>query len=334
MGIVILTSVVLYFLFFGFLFFFLEQASFDMIRIWLITFLAFSCVRARKHHHHSKQAAHVRKSDYNEQFPAQVPAQFADDAASLVDDLSVDGLCKEGDCQNGGVCTWPTGCVCRPGYSGTTCEEPEGNKATTTASPTTTTSSVTTPTIPAGMKKTTSSTEPTCCEDEDCASYRGSLRESVSGLECIWWAYLPPDHKNGRKKNPDSGLDGNYCRNPSGHHQAWCYVVKNGAWVWENCDMRSCTGGSCISPSKWDENYLCMDHLEPLLFGCHDGTCFLQCKRGKQPWCYPQERDPENGLDWIGVRSCSNHQECEDNNLICRDKCSDARLESFDSGLI
>merc|ERR1712002_692244 len=94
---------------------------------------------------------------------------------------------------------------------------------------------------------------------------------------------------------------------------------------------KASTGGSCISPSKWDRNYLCMDHLEPLLFGCHDGTCFLQCKRGKQPWCYPQERDPENGLDWIGVRSCSNHQECEDNNLICRDKCSATRLESFES---
>merc|ERR1712168_773745 len=246
MGIVILTREVLYFLFFGFLFFFLEQASFDMIRIWLITFLAFSCVRARKHHHHSKQAAHVRKSDSNEQFPAQVPAQFADDAASLVDevdDLMDDGLCKEGDCQNGGVCDWARGCVCPPGYSGTTCEEPDGNKATTTASPTTTTSSVTTTTIPAGMKKTTSS-----------------------------------------------------------------------------------TGGICISKSSWNKDYLCMDHLEPLLFGCSRKKCFLQCQKGDKSYkyCYPQEQSTGE------TRPCTQHQECGDTKLLCEDDCTKSQLERFD----
>merc|ERR1712168_719138 len=243
MGIVILTSVVLYFLFFGFLFFFLEQASFDMIRIWLITFLAFSCVRARKHHHHSKQAAHVRKSDSNEQFPAQVPAQFADDAASLVDDLMVDGVCKEGDCQNGGVCDWARGCVCPPGYSGTTCEEPDGNKATTTASPTTTTSSVTTTTIPAGTKKTTSS-----------------------------------------------------------------------------------TGGICISKSSWNKDYLCMDHLEPLLFGCSRKKCFLQCQKGDKSYnyCYPEEQGTGT------TRPCTQHQECGDTKLLCKDQCTESQLDRFD----
>ena len=42
-------------------------------------------------------------------------------------------------------------------------------------------------------------------------------------------------------RNPNSGLESNYCRNPSGHSQAWCYVMKNGSRKWENCDMRTCT---------------------------------------------------------------------------------------------
>jgi len=78
-----------------------------------------------------------------------------------------------------------------------------------------------------------------CCED-NCESYRGHLSVSVEGINCMPWHDLPTSHHNHPSKHPNSGLDSNYCRNPSEHEQAWCYVKVNGVRKWKNCDMRTC----------------------------------------------------------------------------------------------
>ena len=53
-------------------------------------------------------------------------------------------------------------------------------------------------------------------------------------------------------RRPESGLDLNYCRNPSKHSQAWCYVMENGKEKWKNCNMHPCalTATTTMTPGN------------------------------------------------------------------------------------
>jgi len=91
-----------------------------------------------------------------------------------------------------------------------------------------------------------------CCPDSNCASYRGNLAKSSTGKDCIPWANLFRSDRWTAAKNPNSGLESNYCRNPSSHTNTWCYVEerKRGQpTVWENCDMRPCVPKDDIDES-------------------------------------------------------------------------------------
>jgi len=81
-------------------------------------------------------------------------------------------------------------------------------------------------------------TEPACCK-ENCASYRGTLSMTEDNLSCLPWDESPSS-KYTPENYPDSGLDANYCRNPSDHSQAWCYVKKTGSKKWRNCKVPTC----------------------------------------------------------------------------------------------
>merc|ERR1712002_926913 len=76
-----------------------------------------------------------------------------------------------------------------------------------------------------------------CCK-ENCASYRGTISMSEDNLSCLPWDESPSS-KYTPENYPDSGLDANYCRNPSDHSQLWCYVKKTGK-EWRNCKMPTC----------------------------------------------------------------------------------------------
>jgi len=79
-----------------------------------------------------------------------------------------------------------------------------------------------------------------CCTDARCSSYRGNLNTTVNGLSCMPWSQLPKWHSSHPSKRPEAGLDGNYCRNPKGLYQTWCYVIIDGRRKREKCNMRPC----------------------------------------------------------------------------------------------
>jgi len=82
--------------------------------------------------------------------------------------------------------------------------------------------------------------EPDCCRGK-CESYRGKLNTTSNGLTCKPWINLSRSHENHPFRKPLSGLEANYCRNPSDHENAWCYVQKNSLnKKWDDCSIRSC----------------------------------------------------------------------------------------------
>ena len=66
--------------------------------------------------------------------------------------------------------------------------------------------------------------------------YRGKQNETISGKTCMNWTKQDPHkHDNTPEKKPNKGLgDHNFCRNPDGNKEMWCYTTdKNKRW--ESC---------------------------------------------------------------------------------------------------
>merc|ERR1719204_2602638 len=83
-------------------------------------------------------------------------------------------------------------------------------------------------------------------------------------------------------------------------------------------------GGICILPEWWNKAYLCSDdHLEPLAYGCHEGSCILQCERGHDSWCYPVRSVCG---EWKYI-DCTKHSDCAPMpDQKCHKKCSKSQL--------
>lgn len=70
----------------------------------------------------------------------------------------------------------------------------------------------------------------------DGSAYRGCQTSTVDGKTCQQWsAQSPQSHENSPENKPDAGLDGNYCRNPDGESQIWCYTT-DPSERWAHCD--------------------------------------------------------------------------------------------------
>merc|ERR1712003_570762 len=70
----------------------------------------------------------------------------------------------------------------------------------------------------------------------DGADYRGCQSVTRSGKTCqAWNSQEPHSHSRTPENYPDSGLVGNYCRNPDGVSSIWCYTTDSGS-RWEYCD--------------------------------------------------------------------------------------------------
>ncbi|XP_074143458.1 tissue-type plasminogen activator [Sminthopsis crassicaudata] len=127
--------------------------------------------------------------------------------------------CSEPKCFNGGTCKQAMYfsdfiCQCPRGFSGKQCEI--DNKAV-------------------------------CYEDLG-LTYRGTWSTSESGAECVNWNMSVLYFKQYNGRRPDAlklGLGNhNYCRNPDKDSKPWCYIFKNGYYIWEHCSIQSCSKSS------------------------------------------------------------------------------------------
>ncbi|XP_019120286.2 hyaluronan-binding protein 2-like isoform X1 [Larimichthys crocea] len=130
--------------------------------------------------------------------------------------------CRPNPCQNGGSCmkgpkrsTFQ--CSCPAGYSGKFCEIGSND-----------------------------------CYQEDGESYRGMVSETVEGEECLDWNSYFIVQKGGDPFKEYAGFDGigphNYCRNPDGDDQPWCFINKNNQLKWNYCKVRKCAGARPTPP--------------------------------------------------------------------------------------
>ncbi|XP_066519162.1 hyaluronan-binding protein 2-like isoform X2 [Hoplias malabaricus] len=117
--------------------------------------------------------------------------------------------CKPSPCLNGGTCVKGRTkasfkCVCPNNYRGRFCQ-----------------------------------VGPDDCYEGDGESYRGFVSETVSKLECLPWnSHLLPF---GEFDEQDGIGPHNYCRNPDGESQPWCFVKYKGKLRWDDCDVKQCS---------------------------------------------------------------------------------------------
>ncbi|XP_078674675.1 plasminogen-like [Branchiostoma floridae x Branchiostoma belcheri] len=72
------------------------------------------------------------------------------------------------------------------------------------------------------------------------SAYRGDTSRTVSGRVCQRWdSQSPHQHSITPESKPEEDLRENYCRNPDGHTNPWCYTT-DGQVRWEDCDIQSC----------------------------------------------------------------------------------------------
>ncbi|XP_049320566.1 hyaluronan-binding protein 2 isoform X3 [Astyanax mexicanus] len=116
--------------------------------------------------------------------------------------------CRPSPCLNGGTCVKggkrSFKCVCPDNYTGKFCQ-----------------------------------VGPDDCYEGDGESYRGFVTETVSELECLPWNshLLPYSDFN---EDDDGVGPHNYCRNPDGESQPWCFVRYQGKLQWDDCNVRQC----------------------------------------------------------------------------------------------
>ncbi|KAK1881795.1 Hyaluronan-binding protein 2 [Dissostichus eleginoides] len=119
--------------------------------------------------------------------------------------------CRPNPCQNGGSCAMGRKrasfkCSCPHGYTGKFCE-----------------------------------VGPNDCYQEDGEFYRGMVSETVEGKDCLDWNAYFIVQKGGDPFQEYAGFDGigphNYCRNPDGDDQPWCFINNNGKLIWSHCNL-------------------------------------------------------------------------------------------------
>ncbi|KAJ8030095.1 Macrophage mannose receptor 1 [Holothuria leucospilota] len=86
------------------------------------------------------------------------------------------------------------------------------------------------------------------CFEGDGYSYRGKDHITEDGDECLYWGQLSTYAYYRPANFPDAGLDGNYCRNPSGsRYGPWCYYNQTefGSYRSKPCAVAHCNITGC-----------------------------------------------------------------------------------------
>eukprot|EP00058_Branchiostoma_floridae_P023100 XP_002608590.1 hypothetical protein BRAFLDRAFT_96117 [Branchiostoma floridae] len=95
--------------------------------------------------------------------------------------------------------------------------------------------------------------------NENGVSYRGPVAVTITNRTCQRWdSQAPHQHRYTPASYPSSGLEGNYCRNPSGDPAVWCYTA-DPAERWGYCDVPFCgqwgawgSWAACSAPCGFD----------------------------------------------------------------------------------
>ncbi|KAI5623310.1 hyaluronan-binding protein 2 precursor [Silurus asotus] len=92
---------------------------------------------------------------------------------------------------------------------------------------------------------------PDDCYEGDGASYRGFVSETEDGHDCLHWnshliaAGVSEDSANTEEEEEEEEEDDgvgehNYCRNPDGESQPWCFIRYNNTLSWDICNVTRC----------------------------------------------------------------------------------------------
>eukprot|EP00058_Branchiostoma_floridae_P023734 XP_002609224.1 hypothetical protein BRAFLDRAFT_125972 [Branchiostoma floridae] len=174
-------------------------------------------------------------------------------------------------------------------------------------------------------------TVPQCFSDcyiDDGTSYRGTVNITSSGRACQRWdSQTPHPHTRTLTSYPSAGLDENFCRNPDGEAEPWCYTqdpyVKWEACVISKCDGRGIIPGECHNDrgvsyrgkvnvtssgracQRWDSQTP-HQHLSTTAdtfpqAGLQDNYC-RNPNNDVKPWCYTT--DPLTRIEFCPVPNC------------------------------
>ncbi|XP_033841108.2 hyaluronan-binding protein 2-like [Periophthalmus magnuspinnatus] len=136
--------------------------------------------------------------------------------------------CRPNPCQNGGSCLKGSKrtsfkCSCPSGYTGKFCE-----------------------------------VGPNDCYQEDGETYRGMVSVTLDGDECLDWNSYFILQKGGDPFTEYAGFDGlgphNFCRNPDGETQPWCFINQNGQLKWKLCNVRQCSTTPVTPPTIYESD--------------------------------------------------------------------------------
>lgn len=102
--------------------------------------------------------------------------------------------------------------------------------------------------------------------------YRGCQDHTIHGTKCqMWTSQSPHGHSRTHPNYPDKGLGyHNFCRNPDGEPNIWCYTNSNTRW--DYCKPRVTT---CDETYKHDVN---LKHWETGLVHVGNGAGYRGCK--------------------------------------------------------
>ncbi|XP_069623011.1 tissue-type plasminogen activator [Ranitomeya imitator] len=82
------------------------------------------------------------------------------------------------------------------------------------------------------------------CYEGSGQSYRGNHSRTYSGQVCVNWNSQGLNQKPYNAQHRDAqqlGLGNhNHCRNPDGDKNPWCYIFKNGKYIWDYCSVPAC----------------------------------------------------------------------------------------------
>ncbi|XP_078684409.1 apolipoprotein(a)-like isoform X2 [Branchiostoma floridae x Branchiostoma belcheri] len=173
------------------------------------------------------------------------------------------------------------------------------------------------------------------CYDGNGESYRGARNVTESGRACQRWdSQSPHPHSRTPENFPSAGLDENFCRNPDGEAEPWCYTQDPNT-RWERCALNPCVAPSptttvpdyfekptsCyfgdgatyrgqvsttetgITCQRWDsqsphQHSMVASHPNS---GLEENYC-RNPDSGDRPWCYTT--DPSNRWQYCSIPAC------------------------------
>ncbi len=158
--------------------------------------------------------------------------------------------------------------------------------------------------------------------------YRGTISSTSSGRQCQRWAsQTPHSHSRTYERYPTAGLEENYCRNPDGEADSWCYTTDENK-RWEYCDVPACDAGPPAAP------VFCYDYTEAFDLGPKECTETTLLRRIKNLY-NAQRKAPgaescEGGLD-RELMALTRTTSIAAAHLALQDLCDDALQDAVDA---